>query len=494
MTTTPNPGAADLPEALRRSTAADGKTELFNFPGYPLMVRAVDFNRVHAESEMRRAALLDEMQKTALAAGQATAAQAVVQDDLITIRKPTTSAEMLWLLKLARLVISDVDKTLEETLAPAQPVAEQGVAYAALPDLSDANGEIWSAIIYWKHAKRGEDALRKASELERVLSDQMRAFADATCALRASHGQAPAATTFCWATELSMVREPVTLTAKEAREVSDQMQRLHAASFKTELRNLTSIDLDGDQAVRLAFMSCRAASAFKRAVEAQFPVPGGVHWDGAEYVVKDSHVSSYRCNRFEGQWEAWKARASHGQAPAGAGEMENLQRTAVGWQERALRAERNWVVCRRWAIAGGAPVEKLGDSPDPPFHAALAAGQATAAQPGVVYAELPVPNYPKSGGFPGTFAEAQMHAFADATHTLRAPHGQAPAKPDPAYSAACHLATALFKKHFAHLPDFASGRAVWSLCDSTAGVISQIDNMVSGLVQPPTTAFSEDEL
>ena len=58
------------------------------------------------------------------------------------------------------------------------------------------------------------------------------------------------------------------------------------------------------------------------------------------------------------------------QAPAGATEMENLQRTAVGWQERALRAERNWVVCRRWAIAGGAPVEKLGDDPDQPFHAA----------------------------------------------------------------------------------------------------------------------------
>ena len=74
----------------------------------------------------------------------------------------------------------------------AQPAAQQGVAYAARPDLSDANGEIWSAIIYWKHAKRGEDALRKASELERVLSDQMHAFADATCALRASHGQAPA--------------------------------------------------------------------------------------------------------------------------------------------------------------------------------------------------------------------------------------------------------------------------------------------------------------
>ena len=167
VTPTPTSGAADLPEALRRSTAADGKTELFNLPGYPLMVRAVDFNRLHTESEMRRTALLDEMQKAALAAGQATA-------------------------------------------APAQPAAQQGVRQLA-----------------------------------------------------------------------------------------------H-------------------------------------------------HW--------------------------------------------------------------------------------------------------------------------------------------------LASHGQAPAKPDPAYSAACHLATALFKKHFAHLPDFASGQAVWSLCGSTAGVISQIDNMVSGLVQPPTTAFSEDEL
>ena len=68
--------------------------------------------------------------------------------------------------------------------------AQQGAAYAALPDLSDADGEIWSAILDWGHAKRGADALRKASELERVLSDQMHAFADATCALRVSHGQA----------------------------------------------------------------------------------------------------------------------------------------------------------------------------------------------------------------------------------------------------------------------------------------------------------------
>lgn len=149
------------------------------------------------------------------------------------------------------------------------------------------------------------------------------------------------------------------------------------------------------------------------------------------------------------------------------------------------------------------------------LRAALAAGQATAAQQGAAYAEMPDLSdangeiwsaiiywkHAKRGEDALRKASElervlsdQMRAFADATHTLRASHGQAPAKPDPAYSAACHLATALFKKHFAHLPDFASGQAVWGLCGSTAGVISQIDNMVSGLVQPPTTAFSEDEL
>ena len=138
---------------------------------------------------------------------------------------------------------------------------------------------------------------------------------------------------------------------------------------------------------------------------------------------------------------------------------------------------------------------------------ALAAGQATAApaqpaaQQGVAYAALPTSSYAgrvyEEGFLIGTcplYTADKLRAFADATHALRAARGQAPAKPDPAYSAACNLATALFKKHFAHLPDFASGQAVWSLCDSTAGVISQIDNMVSGLVQPPTTSPQADSV
>ena len=55
---------------------------------------------------------------------------------------------------------------------------------------------------------------------------------------------------------------------------------------------------------------------------------------------------------------------------------------------------------------------------------------------------------------------------------------------EPAYTEAVSLATALFKKHFAHEEHYASGRIVWAPCDTTAGVISQIDNMVSRLIQP----------
>ena len=56
--------------------------------------------------------------------------------------------------------------------------------------------------------------------------------------------------------------------------------------------------------------------------------------------------------------------------------------------------------------------------------AALAAGQATAAQQGAAYAELPEKYYLAGGEVP-TWDAKQMHAFADATHTLRASHEQA---------------------------------------------------------------------
>lgn len=55
------------------------------------------------------------------------------------------------------------------------------------------------------------------------------------------------------------------------------------------------------------------------------------------------------------------------------------------------------------------------------------------------------------------------------------------AEKEAAYSYASGLAITLFQKHYSNDPDYASGRVVWGLCDSTTGVLTQIDNMVSGL-------------
>lgn len=65
---------------------------------------------------------------------------------------------------------------------------------------------------------------------------------------------------------------------------------------------------------------------------------------------------------------------------------------------------------------------------------------------------------------------------------------------DLAYREAAQLATDLFKKHYASNEEYATGQVVWGLCDSTAGIISQIDNMVSGLVMPQPAQAHPDVL
>lgn len=62
-------GAPEAP----KSTALDGKTELFNVLGHPLLVRAVDFNRLYAEKE-RLAALVEAQQPAPSAAADLIAA------------------------------------------------------------------------------------------------------------------------------------------------------------------------------------------------------------------------------------------------------------------------------------------------------------------------------------------------------------------------------------------------------------------------------------
>ena len=151
-TTTPTSSAADL-----RATFSEMLVDLPNTEPYTLFQAGFD---------------------AALAAGQATVAQAVVQDDLITIRKPTTKAEMLWLLKLAHLVISDVDKTLEETFSPAQPAAQQGAAYAALPDEVVRLAQVAIRECQYKGNDMPQDWMESAMRACRLIA--------------ASHGQAPA--------------------------------------------------------------------------------------------------------------------------------------------------------------------------------------------------------------------------------------------------------------------------------------------------------------
>ena len=252
MTTTPASGAADL------RTAAQAVVDRWDTPLWKDVPATAEYiGRLRA----------------ALAAGQATAAQAVVQDDLITLRKPTTSAELLWLLKLAHLVISDVDKTLEETFAPAQPVAEPAdtvVLNAAMRAIQQAIELIGTptdermravrrvlrgAVIVAEddgkvaplpgtaYAALPEPYCNAHDDADACYPDmfseyQMRAFADATHTLRAAHGQAPAgaggpltdwdmrghlaASLHCWHR----------LTANEAGELVAFVQRIAANGIK----------------------------------------------------------------------------------------------------------------------------------------------------------------------------------------------------------------------------------------------------------------------
>ena len=82
-----------------------------------------------------------------------------------------------------------------------------------------------------------------------------------------------------------------------------------------------------------------------------------------------------------------------------------------------------------------------------------------------------------------------LQAQLEAVGAPAQPVAPSPAAQDAlAYQAACSLATRLFKKHFSKNVEYASGKVTWGLCDTTAGVISQIDNMVFWLVEPAAQA------
>ena len=82
-------------------------------------------------------------------------------------------------------------------------------------------------------------------------------------------------------------------------------------------------------------------------------------------------------------------------------------------------------------------------------------------------------------GFMGTNIVKYNQAITATKEALAQPEQETQA-----YREAAQLAKWLFKKHYAQEEHYASGRVVWGLCDTTAGVISQIDNMVCNLVLP----------
>ncbi|MFY3553350.1 Lar family restriction alleviation protein [Achromobacter insolitus] len=64
------------------------------------------------------------------------------------------------------------------------------------------------------------------------------------------------------------------------------------------------------------------------------------------------------------------------------------------------------------------------------------------------------------------------------------PASVAPGDAQDGLAEAQRLAQALFQRHFAQDDDYASGRVRWEVLGDLPGVLSQIDNMVSGLVRP----------
>lgn len=62
-----------------------------------------------------------------------------------------------------------------------------------------------------------------------------------------------------------------------------------------------------------------------------------------------------------------------------------------------------------------------------------------------------------------------------------------------AYRYAANLAQAIFDSEYASDPDYASGKVKWSVCADLGGVLTQIDNMVSGMKRLSQSAAAAKE-
>ena len=74
--------------------------------------------------------------------------------------------------------------------------------------------------------------------------------------------------------------------------------------------------------------------------------------------------------------------------------------------------------------------------------------------------------------------------YMDCAVKMQAKKEQEPVT-DNTYGYAKSLAEAIFKQHFSSDEHYASGRIVWDVNDTVIGILTQIDNMVAGMVRKP---------
>ena len=274
MTTAPTPtsGAADLPAMVSKSLR-----EAYNLGMMYWQQADSEYISQHKKADDTRAKFLALVEETcaALAAGQATAAQAGAPANMRLCYSCGHPAD-------AHPWVNDPrggKRRGDCPAAPAQPVAQQGVAYAALPE---------------PYCNAHDDA--GACYPDMFSEYQMRAFADATHTLRASHGQAPAGAgervyafrrkglaDFCTCDEAryeelsnkpNLFETRVFYTAPQpvAREPLDEARRMFDAGWKA-----AALFCDREDVVADGIIGFGACPQFEAAFSAAHDLKGGQH-------------------------------------------------------------------------------------------------------------------------------------------------------------------------------------------------------------------------
>ena len=139
----------------------------------------------------------------------------------------------------------------------------------------------------------------------------------------------PDSPAFCWATELAMTQQPVTLSVMEARDVSAEMQRLHAETESLQARIKTMAEEHADE-LMVAHLDGRMRAAQPAGAQqpgtAYAELPSYEHQRAIMEAERNASLDEYSRIVLLTSTESmiyeraftngWNRHASHGQAPA----------------------------------------------------------------------------------------------------------------------------------------------------------------------------------